>query len=167
MDRRDGSKRRLERCLHDVWSGRPRVQYIHEVGVYVTFLVLLSISHVYSGVTTLLNFKLRPNSYSNVYKSRRESGQNPFTPLLYLLPFPTSVLVQIFWLSHPSVEDSAIIYSGSLVPFLCAWGLMFALQVGRIILAHVTKTEFPLLDFTWIWSVIGALDVNLPRILGR
>ena len=65
------------------------------------------------------------------------------------------------------MEESAIIYSESLVPFLCAWGLMFAHQVGRIILAHVTKTEFPLMDFTWIWSAIGALDVNLPRILGR
>jgi len=106
-------------------------------------------------------------SYSNVYKSRRQSGENPFTPLLYLLPFPATVLLQIFWLSHPSVEESAIIYSESLVPFLCAWGLMFAHQVGRIILAHVTKTKFPFMDFTWIWSVIGALDVNLPRILGR
>ena len=111
--------------------------------------------------------QFRPNSYSNVYKHRRQTGQNPFTPLLYLLPFPATVLLQIFWLSHPSVGESAIIYSKSLVPFLCAWGLMFAHQVGRIILAHVTKTEFPLLDSTWVWSMIGALDVNLPRILGR
>ena len=37
MDRRGCSKRRLECCFHVVWSGRPRVQYIHEVGVYVTF----------------------------------------------------------------------------------------------------------------------------------
>lgn len=107
------------------------------------------------------------NSCSNVFKSRRQSGQSPLTPLIYLLPFPATVLLQIFWLSHPSVEDSAIIYSESLVPFLCAWGLMFAHQVGKIILAHVTKTEFPLLDSAWIWSVIGALDVNLPRIFGR
>jgi len=129
--------------------------------------LFLSIGHVHSANIALLNFKSRPNSYSNVYKSRRQSGQGPFTPLLYLLPFPATVLLQIFWLSHPSVEDSAIIYSESLVPFLCAWGLTFAHQVGRIILAHVTKTEFPLPDSTWIWSLIGALDVNLPRILGR
>ena len=115
----------------------------------------------------LLNLNPGPNSYSNVYKSRVQSGQSPFTPLLYLLPFPGTVLMQILWLSHPTVGDSAIIYSESLVPFLCAWGLVFAHQVGRIILAHVTKTEFPLLDFSWIWSVIGAVDVNLPRIIGR
>jgi len=168
MDQRDHSKRRLERCFHDVRSGGPRIQYIYQVGVHVTLsLLFLSINHVRSANTALLNIKLCPNSYSNVYKSRRQSGQSPFTPLLYLLPFPVTALLQIFWLSHPSVEDSAIIYSESLVPFLCAWGLMFAHQVGRIILAHVTRTEFPLLDSVWIWSAIGALDVNLPRIFGR
>jgi len=36
MDQRRGSKHRAERYLHGLWSGRPRVQYIHEVGVYVT-----------------------------------------------------------------------------------------------------------------------------------
>lgn len=165
MDQRDRSKRWLERWIHGVCGGGPRVQYNYKVGVYVTFFAALI--YLSATFTTLLNFKLGPNSYSNVYKSRRQSGQSPFTPLLYLLPFPATVLLQIVWLSHPSVEDSAIIYSESLVPFLCAWGLMFAHQVGRIILAHVTKTEFPLLDATWIWSVVGALDVNLPRILGR
>ena len=168
MDQRRGSQRRLERCFHDIRSGSPRVQYSYEVGSYVTlFLLPLSISHVPSANIASLNFATCPNSYSNVYKSRRQSGQGPFTPLLYLLPFPATVLLQIFWLSHPNVEDSAIVYSELLVPFLCAWGLMFAHQVGRIILAHVTKTDFPLPDHTWTWSVIGALDVNLPRILGR
>lgn len=168
MDPQQRSKRRLERCLHDIWSGSPRIQYSYEVGVYVThFSFFLSIGHVDSANTVLPKFSSRPNSYSNVYKSRRQSGKSPFTPLLYLLPFPATVLLQIFWLSHPSVEDSAIIHSESLVPFLCAWGLMFAHQVGRIILAHVTKSEFPLLDSTWVWSLIGAVDVNLPRILGR
>ena len=130
-------------------------------------MLSLSISHVPSADIASLNFATCTDSYSNVYKSRRKSGQSPFTPLLYLLPFPTTVLLQIFWLSHPTVEDSEIVYSESLVPFLCAWGLMFAHQVGRIILAHVTKTDFPLLDATWVWSLIGALDVNLPRIFGR
>lgn len=31
MDRQDDSKRRLERFFHDIWSGRPRVQYSYEV----------------------------------------------------------------------------------------------------------------------------------------
>lgn len=103
----------------------------------------------------------------NVYKSRKANGLSPFTPLLYLLPFPVSVALQGFWLSHPSVEESAIIYSDALVPFLCAWGLQFAHQVGRMILAHVTKTDFPYWDSLWIWSFIGAVDANLPRLIGR
>lgn len=141
--------------------GLDKVEWIRSnvpnVGLNVAFMLFGAAGLAFNIVT----------SYSNVYKSRRQSGKSPFTPLLYLLPFPATVLLQIFWLSHPSVGDSAIIYSESLVPFLCAWGLMFAHQVGRIILAHVTKSEFPLLDSTWVWSLIGAVDVNLPRILGR
>jgi len=141
--------------------GLNKVEWINDivpnVGLNVAFMIFGAVGLAFNIFT----------SCSNVFKSRRQSGQSPLTPLIYLLPFPATVLLQIFWLSHPSVEDSAIIYSESLVPFLCAWGLMFAHQVGKIILAHVTKTEFPLLDSAWIWSVIGALDVNLPRIFGR
>lgn len=78
-----------------------------------------------------------------------------------------SVALQGFWLSHPSIDESAIIYSDVLVPFLCAWGLQFAHQVGRMILAHVTKTDFPYWDSLWIWSLIGAVDANLPKLIGR
>ena len=106
-------------------------------------------------------------SYMNVYKSRKASGQSPFTPLLYLLPFPVATSLQLIWLSHPSVGDSAIIYSDVLIPFMCAWGLQFAHQLGRMILAHVTKMDFPYWDSLWIWSFIGALDANLPRLIGR
>jgi len=41
MDQRDRSKRRLERWVHDVCGGRPRVQYTYKVGVYVTFFAAL------------------------------------------------------------------------------------------------------------------------------
>ena len=48
--------------------------------------------------------------------------------------------------------------------FLCAWGLQFAHQVGRIILAHVAKDKFPVWDWVWILSVLGAADANLPLL---
>jgi len=48
------------------------------------------------------------------------------------------------------------------VPFLCAWGLQFAHMVGRMILAHVTKEKFPVWDWVWVWSLVGAVDANLP-----
>jgi ethanolaminephosphotransferase len=84
--------------------------------------------------------------------------------LLYLLPFVFTVIVQAAWLSHPKFADSWIIGSPAFVPFLCAWGLQFAHQVGRIILAHVTKGDFPVWDWVWIWSVFGAADANLPLL---
>ena len=36
-----------------------------------------------------------------------------------------------------------------------------------MILAHVTKQPFPWWDAMWVWSVVGAVDANLPVLLGR
>ncbi|RDB19530.1 putative CDP-alcohol phosphatidyltransferase class-I family protein C22A12.10 [Hypsizygus marmoreus] len=106
-------------------------------------------------------------SYVNVRSAMKTAGKPSVRPLLLLLPFVTSVGIQIAWLSHPEFNHSAIIKSPLFVPFLCAWGLQFAHQVGRMILAHVTSTPFPRWDWIWIWSVIGAVDANLPRVIGR
>ncbi|KAG7100139.1 hypothetical protein E1B28_001919 [Marasmius oreades] len=107
------------------------------------------------------------NSYHNVRVAVRKSGKSVYPPLLGLLPFLFSAAIQIAWLSHPELDHSAIIYSPLFIPFLCAWGLQFAHTVGRMILAHVTSMPFPLWNWIWIWSIIGALDVNLPRLIGR
>lgn len=103
------------------------------------------------------------NSYYNVRVAMRKEERS-LRPLLYLLPFVFTSIIQIVWLSHPRFNDSWIIDSPAFVPFLCAWGLQFAHQVGRIILAHVTKGNFPVWDWIWIWSVLGAVDANLPLI---
>lgn len=117
-------------------------------------------------------------SYNNVRTARRKArilttSINPnnarFTtyPLLLLLPFLFTVLVQVAWLSHPEYNNSYILHSAAFVPFLCAWGLQFAHQVGRMILAHVTSTPFPVWDWIWVWSALAALDANIPRLFGR
>ena len=103
----------------------------------------------------------------NVFKAKRAAKQSPFVPLLHLLPFPTSVAVQIFWLRAPHFSRSAIINSNLFMPFLCAWGLQFAHQVGRMILAHVTKQPFPAGDAMWLLSVLGAIDANMPLLFHR
>jgi len=103
------------------------------------------------------------NSYYNVRVALGKEKRN-LRPLLYLLPFVFTAIIQIAWLSHPKFNDSWIIDSSAFVPFLCAWGLQFAHQVGRIILAHVTKASFPIWDWVWIWSVLGAADANLPLV---
>lgn len=106
------------------------------------------------------------SSYSNVRAAQHAKKKRTFTPILRLLPFVLSAALQIMWLSHPEWMHSAIIESNLFVPFLCAWGLQFAHMVGRMIIAHVTSTRFPLWDWMWIWSLIGAADANAQRLFG-
>ncbi|CAL1694727.1 unnamed protein product [Somion occarium] len=106
-------------------------------------------------------------SYINVYKAKIASGDKAFQPLWHLLPFPLTVAIQVAWLSSPSFSRSFILNSPLFVPLLCSWGLQFAHQVGRMILAHVTKQPFPWWDWMWMWSLIGAVDANMPRLLNR
>jgi len=106
-------------------------------------------------------------SYANVHKATKAIGKSTTRPLLFLLPFPMTAALQIAWLAYPTPKESAIIHSQLFLPFVCAWGFQFAHQVGRMILAHVTSTPFPWWDSMWLWSVVGALDANLPRLIGR
>jgi len=132
------------------------------------------------------------NSYANVRVAMRASGESTTQPLLLLLPFLFSAGMQMAWLGHPKIDGTdtdffklhspsfisssspftttqsgfTILQSPLFVPFLCAWGLQFAHQVGRMILAHVTKGPFPMWDLVWVLSVVGAVDANLPRIIG-
>lgn len=131
------------------------------------------------------------NSYYNVLQAQKQSSSPPTKtpsgshsstetrashsyserttdrPLSLLLPFAFSAAIQATWLSYPSIHKPAIIDSPVFVPFLCSWGLQFAHQVGRMILAHVTSGPFPSFDWVWIWSALGVLDMKLPDLLGR
>jgi ethanolaminephosphotransferase len=120
------------------------------------------VNHLYS-----VSPNSRMYSYMNVVRSAKATKRSALRPLLDLLPFPTAVAAQAFWLSHPTYDNSAIVHSPLLLPFLCFWGLQFAHQVGRVILAHVTRTPYPWWDWIWIWSVAGALDANLPWLCDR
>jgi len=107
------------------------------------------------------------SSYNNVRRAMRTAGKSTTQPLLLLLPFVVSAGIQVLWLIHPQYNASAIINSPLFVPFLCAWGLQFAHQVGRMILAHVTSSAFPWWDWMWVWSLACAVDANLPVLVGR
>ena len=73
----------------------------------------------------------------------------------------------MLWLASPSINNSAILHTHLFLPFACAWGLQFAHTVGRMILAHITKGNFPLWDNMWLLSIVGAVDAHLPTLLGR
>ncbi|OJT04512.1 hypothetical protein TRAPUB_4782 [Trametes pubescens] len=132
------------------------LQYIPRLGLNDAFMV-------FGGFGMALNIF---TSCINVWTARVASGKGPLSPLLFLLPFPVSVALEVAWLSAPAFDDSRILHSALFVPFLCAWGLQFAHQVSRIILAHVTRQPFPWWDAMWVWSIVGAVDANLPRLIG-
>ncbi|KAG8749470.1 hypothetical protein FRC14_001340, partial [Serendipita sp. 396] len=99
-------------------------------------------------------------SYYNVYKHEKAAGRSVLLPILRLMPMPISIGLNLLWLSYPTYDDSAIIHSSLFIPFLCAWGLQFAHQVGLMILAHVTSQPFPLFDGMWLWTAALAMDLN-------
>ncbi|KAF7971030.1 hypothetical protein HWV62_22229 [Athelia sp. TMB] len=107
------------------------------------------------------------SSYRNVHKARKAAGKSTLQPLLYLIPFIVTPTLQVAWMAHPTPKESSIIYSHMFLPFVGAWGFQFAHQVGKMILAHVTSTSFPWWDPMWLWSAVGAIDANLPRLIGR
>ncbi|KIK58639.1 hypothetical protein GYMLUDRAFT_60659 [Collybiopsis luxurians FD-317 M1] len=134
---------------------------IPNIGLNVSFMVFGA---------SVMAFNILSN-YANVRVAMREAGKSTIKPLLFLLPFLFSAGVQLAWIGHPKFFDAAgneftILESSLFVPFMCAWGLSFAHQVGKMILAHLTKGLFPVWDWVFLASVVGAVDVNLPRICG-
>lgn len=104
--------------------------------------------------------------YKNVFKSLKGKS-SPLWPLTRLLPFVVTLVIHLAWLRAPIGPSGAhLVYSNAFIWFMCFWGLQFGNQVGRMILAHVTKSEFPIIERMWIWSLIGAVDGNAKALFG-
>jgi ethanolaminephosphotransferase len=147
---------------------------IPNVGLNIAFMMYGAVFLIFNIVTRHVSFfnmscaiNSHFKSYINVFKAKLASNASPWQPLVHLLPLPVTLGLQLLWLNAPIYTESRIINSALLVPFLCAWGLQSAHQVGRIILAHVTKQPFPLFDALFLWSVFGALDANMPLFFNR
>ncbi|KAL4070332.1 CDP-alcohol phosphatidyltransferase-domain-containing protein [Scleroderma citrinum] len=107
------------------------------------------------------------SSYRNVRKAMKAAAKSTVQPLVTLLPFVVSVALQVLWLFNSAFRGSAIIQSPLFLPFLCAWGLQFAHQVGKMILSHITSSPFPMWSPLWIWNIVGVIDAHLPLLLDR
>ena len=136
---------------------------LHDLPLNVAFMILAGLGLGFNIIT----------SYHNVRKSRRatnsrdkETHESVFRPLLLLLPFLFSPSAHLLWLSQSTSASSSLLHSPLFLPFICAWGLQFAHQVGRMILSHVTKMPFPMWDNLWLVTLVGAVDACLPRFLG-
>ena len=99
-------------------------------------------------------------SYGNVVAARKSRNQSIFTPLFGLTPLVAQVLANVYWIR----ANRAFILADSraLLPFLAFWGIGFAYNVGLLIVAHVTKAPFPYWNIAIVWSVLLAVDANLP-----
>ncbi|CAE6494615.1 unnamed protein product [Rhizoctonia solani] len=136
-------------------------------------------------------------SYRNVLKACRKNKESSLTPLVRLIPFVVSTTLHVLWLAAPLTPSShltsnpvtpvdstvdphkgfttvqiapgkdLLLHSAAFVPFLCMWGLQFAHQVGRMILAHVTHQPFPMFDAGWIWAAVSLVDAWSWKLFGR
>ncbi|KAG9083953.1 hypothetical protein FRC06_004305 [Ceratobasidium sp. 370] len=136
-------------------------------------------------------------SCTNVRVACREKNIPSITPLVRLVPFLISTTLHVAWIAAPltpslhltsqpvTPADSTLdphkgfttvqiapgkdllLHSAAFVPFLCMWGLQFAHQVGRMILAHVTGQRFPMFDVGWVWASVAVVDAWSWKLFGR
>ncbi|KAF8553803.1 Choline/ethanolaminephosphotransferase [Imleria badia] len=133
------------------------VENVPDIGLNEAFILFAA---------SLLSFDIA-SSYRNVYKAMRATGRSHLRPLVFILPFVLSAVLQVLWLLHPSIHHSNIVHSSLFLPVMGAWGLQFAHHAARVILSRVTKTPFPWWNSMWIWNAIAVLDAHLPKLLHR
>ena len=98
----------------------------------------------------------------NVIKARRDRNQDPTPALLGLLPPVFAwILVGLYLYLRPSILHY------HLVPFALYVGLVNAYFVGKIIVAHVTKSNFPTQNILLAPLLFGMLDSAGPWLQER
>ncbi|KAG8780959.1 hypothetical protein FRC12_022385 [Ceratobasidium sp. 428] len=137
------------------------------------------------------------SSYMNVRSACRARKESKLIPLTRLLPFIISTALHVIWIAAPLTPAShltsqpvtpvdstvdphkgfttvqvvqgkdLLLHSAAFIPFLCMWGLQFAHQVGRMIVAHVTGQRFPMVDVGWVWAAVAAADAWSWKLFGR
>ncbi|KAJ1927570.1 hypothetical protein IWQ60_002827 [Tieghemiomyces parasiticus] len=98
------------------------------------------------------------NSIHNVYEARVRAGK-PFLPaLVTVLPFVVASTLGYLWL-----DASPALLHQHLVSFFVFITFGFGYTVGRMIVAHVTKAPFPLINVMFIPLLLGAANAQLAR----
>ncbi|KAL8291483.1 hypothetical protein RQP46_002461 [Phenoliferia psychrophenolica] len=111
----------------------------------------------FSSLALLVNIV---SSFSNVLVSlpTPHSPTSLLRPLTRLTPYILHTTLQVLWLHF--LPPSYLLSRPTLIAYMVFWGTAFAHHVGLLILAHLTKSEFPaawkhpLLGVT----ALGALD---------
>ncbi|KAJ1975036.1 hypothetical protein H4R35_003333 [Dimargaris xerosporica] len=96
------------------------------------------------------------DSLLNVFQARRRQGLPVAPALLSYAPFAAMSAVAYLWLAA-----SPELLHQHLVAFFVFVTFAFGFTVGRIIVAHVTKTSFPMANVMLIPLTAGAVNANL------
>ncbi|EEH34901.1 aminoalcoholphosphotransferase [Paracoccidioides lutzii Pb01] len=99
------------------------------------------------------------SSIHNVMSIRRQRGQDVYKPLLGLLP-----ALAMWGLVAGYLYLQPVIRERHLVPFSMFVGLINAYSVGRMIVAHLVKTEFPYGNVLLLPLVVAVVDGVAGRV---
>ncbi|WEW57558.1 Phosphotransferase [Emydomyces testavorans] len=111
---------------------------------------------IYGGFVLLFSTVV---SVMHVLNVRRKRGLNIVEPLLGLLPVVvTWALIAAYLHLHP------VILQYHLVPFTLFVGIINAYSVGRIIVAHLVKTDFPYQNILLFPLLFAVLDSAAPKM---
>jgi ethanolaminephosphotransferase len=105
---------------------------------------------IYGGLVLLFSTY---TSILNVIQARTSRGENSPEALMGLVPFAvTWTLVPAYLLLFPNVLHH------HLIPFIFFCGLTNAYSVGQMIIAHLTKQEFPMYNVLNLPLFIAVVD---------
>ncbi|KAK9685551.1 hypothetical protein K7432_015462, partial [Basidiobolus ranarum] len=107
---------------------------------------------------SLIVFIHSPACFIAVRKACAKKNQSYFTALLQLFPMTVYLLGIYFWLASPG----SVVLKEHLILFIITVGIVFGRMATKIILSHVTKSEFPMFTVLIIPIVVGALATNAP-----
>ncbi|KAK5051450.1 hypothetical protein LTR84_003102 [Exophiala bonariae] len=111
---------------------------------------------LYGGLVLVFNVV---SSALGVMKVRRERGQDPYKPLLGLLP------LVITWTLIPAyLALNPVILHHHLIPFVLFAGMVNAYSVGQMIVAHLVKARFPYQNVLVVPLAFAVGDSLGPRL---
>lgn len=97
--------------------------------------------------------KDNPNRCINVVSAKRYRGESVLFPFLGLIP-----LVTFYGCIYYPLSISKVLLDSYMVWVCVACGCLFALHVSKVILAHLTLSSFPFInwEFVVIWGMVSA-----------
>jgi len=116
---------------------------------------------MFAFITVMVLTCLLPASFYNVYQACRRQERSFLATLPQHLSFAVYAVSGYLWLSSPY---SSILEDQHFILFALTTGIVFGRMATKIILAHVTKTPFPMFTVQLIPLLAGAILANVPIV---